>query len=150
MLFIPPFYYFLNTLMLRPMCTNLRKELNFALTKTNKEKLFQMTTIAELCPVLQGLLIETANRLAKETGFIQRERQLTGAGFAQSTVLGWLNQPDCSRSQLHHAAVKSGMQISLQGFDKRFSTRAVVFMPRSRSRRCQVKLGLVTLRRTAL
>jgi len=113
---------------LRPMCTNLRKELNFALTKTNKEKLFQMTTITELCPVLQGLLIETANRLAKETGFIQRERQLTGAGFAQSTVLGWLNQADCSRSQLHHAAVKSGMQISLQGFDKRFSTRAVVFM----------------------
>ena len=33
-----------------------------------------MTTIAELCPVLQGLLIETANRLAKETGFIQRDR----------------------------------------------------------------------------
>jgi hypothetical protein len=114
--------------MFRPIGSNLRKELIFALTKTNKEKLFQMTTIAELCPVLQGLLIETANRLAKETGFIQRDRQVTGAGFAQSTVLGWLNQPDCTRSQLHHAAVKSGMQISLQGLDKRFTKYAVVFM----------------------
>jgi hypothetical protein len=114
--------------MFRPICTNLRKELNFALTKTNKEKLFQMTTIAELCPVLQDLFIKTANRLAKETGFIQRDRQLTGAGFAQSTVLGWLNQPDATRSQLHHAVVKSGMRISLQGFDKRFTPRAGVFM----------------------
>ena len=87
-----------------------------------------MTTITELSPVLQGLLIDTANRLAKETGFIQRNRQITGAGFAQSVVLGWLNQPDATRSQLHHAAIKSGMQISLQGLDKRFTTKAVVFM----------------------
>ena len=114
--------------MLRPIGSNLRKELVFELTKTNKEKLFQMTTITELCPVLQGLLIETANRLAKETGFIQRNRQVTGAGFAQSTVLGWLNQPDATRGQLHHAAIKSGMQISLQGLDKRFTAKAVVFM----------------------
>jgi hypothetical protein len=87
-----------------------------------------MTTITELSPVLQGVLIETANRLAKETGFIRRNRQITGAGFAQSVVLGWLNQPDATRSQLHHAAIKSGMQISLQGLDKRFTAQAVVFM----------------------
>ena len=110
------------------MCTNLRKELIFELTKTNKEKLFQMTTITELCPVLQALLSETANWLAKETGFIQRERQVTGAGFAQSAVLGWLNRPDATRSQLHHAALTSGMPISLQGLDKRFTPKAVEFM----------------------
>jgi hypothetical protein len=114
--------------MFRPISSNLRKELVFELTKTNKEKLFQMTTITELSPVLQGLLIETANRLAKETGFIQRQRQITGAGFAQSAILGWLNRPDATRSQLHHAAIKSGMQISLQGLDKRFTAKAVMFM----------------------
>lgn len=111
-----------------PICSNLRKELVFGLTKTNKEKLFQMTTITELCPVIQVLLIETANRLAKETGFIQRKRQVTGASFAQSAVLGWLNQPDATRRQLHHAAIKSGMEISLQGLDKRFTAKAVEFM----------------------
>jgi Transposase DDE domain len=87
-----------------------------------------MTTITELCPIIQGLLSETANRVAKETGFIQRKRQLSGAGFAQSTILGWLNQPDATRSQLHHAAIQTGMEISLQGLDKRFSQTAVVFM----------------------
>jgi len=87
-----------------------------------------MTTITELCPVIQGLLIETANRVAKETGFIQRKRQITGAGFAQSTILGWLNEPDATRSQLHHAAIQTGMEISLQGLDKRFTQTAVVFM----------------------
>lgn len=87
-----------------------------------------MTTITELCPILQGLLIETANRVAKETGFIQRKRQITGAGFAQSTVLGWLNQPNSTRSQLHHAAIQTGMEISLQGLDKRFTESAVTFM----------------------
>ena len=87
-----------------------------------------MTTITELCPILQDLLIETANRIAEETGFIQRKRQVTGAGFAQSMVFGWLSQPDSTRSQLHHAAIKAGMRISLQGLDKRFTEKAVHFM----------------------
>jgi hypothetical protein len=42
--------------------------------------------------------------------------------------LGWLNQPDSTRSQLHHAAIQTGMEISRQGLDKRFTENAVVFM----------------------
>ena len=87
-----------------------------------------MTTITELCPVIQGLLNETANRVAQETGFIRRQRQITGAGFAQSVVFGWLQQPEATRSQLHHAAIQTGMEISLQGLDKRFTETAVEFM----------------------
>lgn len=87
-----------------------------------------MTTIAELCPIIQCLLTETANRLAEETGFIRRKRQVSGASFAQSTVLGWLNNPNATRKQLHHAAMQTGMDISLQGLDKRFTPEAVVFM----------------------
>ncbi len=51
-----------------PICSKLRKELIFELTKTNKEKLFQMTTIAELSHKLQHLLSEQANELAKKQG----------------------------------------------------------------------------------
>ncbi|MBZ0292857.1 MAG: IS4 family transposase [Anaerolineae bacterium] len=89
-----------------------------------------MTTITELCPVIQSLLTETATRLAYETGFVRRKRQISGAGFAQSTVLGWLNCPDATRNQLHHAAIQTGMEVSRQGLDKRFTQEAVVFMRR--------------------
>ena len=66
--------------------------------------------------------------MAQETGFIRRQRPITGAGFAQSLVFGWLQQPEATRSQLHHAAIQTGMEISLQGLDKRFTESAVVFM----------------------
>jgi hypothetical protein len=37
---------------------------------------------------------EEAVRLAKETGFIERERAFNGADFAQALILGWLQRPD--------------------------------------------------------
>jgi Transposase DDE domain len=87
-----------------------------------------MTTITDLSHSLQQLLTTTANRLAKESGFIRRERQLTGAGFAQTLVLGGLGQPEATRKQVHHSLTRSGTQMSLQGLDQRFNASAVVFM----------------------
>jgi hypothetical protein len=53
---------------------------------------------------------------------------VTGAGFAQTVVWGWLQYPEAKRTELYHMAQVSGMRISGQGLDKRFSPKAVVFL----------------------
>jgi hypothetical protein len=87
-----------------------------------------MTTIPDLSQTLQTLFINRANALAKEAGFIQREREVTGAGFAQTVVFGGLAQPEATRKQLQHSATQAGMRISVQGLDQRFTAKAVQFM----------------------
>jgi hypothetical protein len=89
-----------------------------------------MTTITELSEKLQPLMTRVADRVARETGFIRRERQVTGACFAQTLVFGGLEQPEGTRKQLHQSAMRTGMQVSVQGLDQRFTEKAVVFMRR--------------------
>ena len=66
----------------------------------------------------------------KKTGFIQRQRQVTGAGFAQTLVLGGLAQPEATRKQQQQQASQVGMVVSVQGLEQRFTEPAVVFMRR--------------------
>jgi Transposase DDE domain len=53
---------------------------------------------------------------------------VTGAGFAQTLVLGGLAQPEATRKQQQQAASRVGMQVSVQGLEQRFREPAVVFM----------------------
>jgi hypothetical protein len=105
----------------------------------DKEAFFPMTTITELSHSLQGLLTRTADELAKKTGFIQRQRVITGGAFAQTLVLGGLAQPEGTRKQMQHSATQAGIQISVQGLDQRFTPTAVRFM------RALVEAGLTQL-----
>jgi hypothetical protein len=52
------------------------------------------TSITELAEILQKLLIEDANLIGRETGFIQRQRQFCGASFAQALIFGWQANPN--------------------------------------------------------
>lgn len=89
-----------------------------------------MTTIPELSQRLQTLMTSTANQLAKESKFIQRQRQVTGSGFAQTIVFGGLGEPEGTRKELHQSAIRAGMQVSVQGLDQRFTLQAVDFSRR--------------------
>ena len=110
--------------------SKLRRKGKLEASHSNQESPISMTTITELSKKLQQLMTRTADRVARETGFIQRERQVTGACFAQTLVLGGLGQPEGTRKQLHQSATRSGMQVSVQGLDQRFTERAVAFMRR--------------------
>ena len=111
------------------MCTKLRKKgILFDSHPKKKKALFPMTTIPDLSGILQDLFTTTANRLAKQHGFIQRQRKVTGAGFAQALVLGGVAQPDATRSQQQQAAVQAGMPLSVQGLEQRFTASAVRFL----------------------
>lgn len=53
---------------------------------------------------------------------------MTGAGFAQTLVLGGLAQAEATRRQQQHQAAQVGMKVSVQGLEQRFTPRAVDFM----------------------
>jgi len=80
------------------------------------------TSIDELCEILQQLLINDANRLGRESGFIQRERKLTGASFAQSLIFGWQANPQASLEDLCQSASVCGVHISPQGLQERINS----------------------------
>lgn len=87
-----------------------------------------MTSINELDGYVRRLLTTRADELARETGFVKRERVVTGRGFAQAVVLGRLGEPDGTRKALQHSAVAAGMALSVQGLDQRFTESGVAFM----------------------
>ena len=81
-----------------------------------------MTTIPQLSQILQKLLIEDANRIGRESGFIQRRRKLSGASFAQSLIFGWQANPQASLEELCQSASICGVNISPQGLQERLNS----------------------------
>jgi hypothetical protein len=72
---------------------------------------------------LQILFSVTANQLARASGFIQRQGQLTGSAFAQTLVFEWMRDPKATVETL---AAK--LDLSQQGLDARFTPQAVEFL----------------------
>jgi hypothetical protein len=88
-----------------------------------------MTTLNQLPEILQQLFTEDANRLAKTTGFIQRQRVWTGASFAQTLVFGWMQHPEASLSQLQATAAACGSGVSIKSVATRLGeAEAAQFM----------------------
>jgi hypothetical protein len=70
-----------------------------------------MITIAELTETMQTLLISKAGELEK-TGFNQRERKVTGAGFAQALIFSFISQPTLTRQDVNQTAANPGLYDS--------------------------------------
>jgi hypothetical protein len=83
-----------------------------------------VTSIACLSRTILTLLTTTADAAAKQTGFIQRQRKLTGSGFVQTLVLAWLANPETTVKQLAQRAAALGMPLSPQALDGRFTPAA--------------------------
>lgn len=81
-----------------------------------------MTTIPQLSQTLQKLLITDAKKLGRASGFIQRERKLNGATFAQSLIFGWQANPNASLEELCQSARVCGVEISPQGLQERLNS----------------------------
>jgi hypothetical protein len=77
-------------------------------------------SVQGLAAVLQTLLTEVADKAAKASGLIRRRRKITGAGFVQSLVLGWMADP---KAKLEDLAAPLG--VADQSLQERFNDRAV-------------------------
>lgn len=77
---------------------------------------------------MQQVLTIQADRLGRESGFIQRQRQFRGSSFVQTLVFGYLADPQASLGQLAQAAVVSGSRVSRQAIAQRFTPQAADFL----------------------
>jgi hypothetical protein len=76
-------------------------------------------TVDKLAKTLQTLFTTEADTAAKESGMIQRRRKISGAGFVQSLVFGWLDDPTTTIDELGDE-----LDVTKQGLDQRLDARA--------------------------
>ena len=99
-----------------------------------------MISVPQFAETLRQILEEEANQLAKDTGFIQRERTITGADFAQTLIFGWLEEPEISLDGMTQVAQRREVEITASGWHQRFTPEAVAFLERLLERLTQVRL----------
>jgi hypothetical protein len=86
------------------------------------------TSVTQLETMLNHVLHDRANELARETGFVKRERKLTGADFVQILTFGHLQNPQASLDQLVQVAQVREVQISSSGLHQRCTEEAATFL----------------------
>jgi hypothetical protein len=98
--------------------------------KSDVQKETRMESVSQIAEALQQILNEQANILAKETKFIQREREIKGSDFAQALIFGWLQEPEVTVDGLTQILQRRGVSISGPGISERFTKEAASFMER--------------------
>ncbi len=83
-----------------------------------------MSILTSLTQTMPPLLTSLAEAVAKQTGFLQRRRKLTGAQFVQTLVFGWLAAPEATLEELAQTAAALGTAVSPQALDQRFTPQA--------------------------
>lgn len=83
-----------------------------------------MSSIPQVCAALQQVLSTVAESAARATGFVKRTSKLTGAGFVQTLVFGFLANPRATRADLATTAAALGCELSPQAIDQRLTDAA--------------------------
>src|SRR2546421_17762 len=89
-----------------------------------------MSNVSQIAQALQEILNERVEALAKETKFIQRVRQISGADFAQALIFGWLQEPEVTVAGLTQILQRRAVTISEPGISERFTPQAASFLER--------------------
>lgn len=87
-----------------------------------------MTSIPSLATTLATLFTTTADRVAREGGFLQRRRKLSGSVLATTLVFGFLDQPTATLRQLQQTAAQTGVVVSPQAIAQRCTEQAATFL----------------------
>ncbi len=87
-------------------------------------------SVTQQAELLQQILGQEADQLARETEFIQRERAFSGADFAQALILGWLQRPDERVEGFVQILGRREVTITAAGLSQRFTPKAATFMQR--------------------
>lgn len=87
-----------------------------------------MSIITEIEQNIKRILLEDADRLAYQSGFIKRQRVLTGRLFANILVWGALDKPEMSYTDMSQNMALFGTRMSVQGVEQRFGRASAEFM----------------------
>lgn len=89
-----------------------------------------MSSVSQVAEVIEQILNEEACDLARETGFIKRERTFDGADFAQSLIFGWVQEPQISLDGLIQVLGRREVNLSSPGLSQRFTEACAAFFHR--------------------
>src|SRR5437016_4585867 len=77
---------------------------------------------------MQALLTTEADELARQTGFVIRQRKVSGSKFAQTVVFTALGEPNATEGRRLNTAATVGLVITDKGLGKRFDARGAAFL----------------------
>ena len=83
-----------------------------------------MAIVSQVVSGMQTVLTTVSDRVAKTTGFIKRQRKLTGSSFVQMLVFGWLANPNSTYEELAQAGTTVGVTLTPQAIEQRFTPEA--------------------------
>ena len=83
-----------------------------------------MTIISQVASGMQKVLTTVSDAVAETTGFIKRQRILTGSSFVQMLVFGWTANPNSTYEELAQAGTAVGITITPQAIEQRFTPEA--------------------------
>lgn len=86
-----------------------------------------VNSVTQLGKAIKSVLQVHADRAGVSTGLIKRVRAFTGATFAQTVVLGQMQEGEIALSDLASFARQVGVNISAQAIDKRFTEKTATF-----------------------
>src|SRR5947209_8622866 len=95
-----------------------------------------MTSVTHFAEIVQRMLEEETEQLAREVGFIQREREISGADFVQTLILGWLQEPEIALDGQTQVLERREVSISASGLSQRFTPAAATLLQRVLERLC--------------
>ena len=84
-------------------------------------------SVTQLGKAIQSVLQVHANQAGVSTGLIKRVREFTGATFAQTMILGQMQEGEIAMSDLASFARQVGVNVSAQAIDKRFTKKTATF-----------------------
>jgi len=87
-----------------------------------------MANVSHIEQSLKHILEDRANVLARETGYIKRQRKFSGADLLQTLVFGWLSHPEASLETLASMAAMREVYVTDTAIHKRFNERCARFL----------------------
>ncbi len=87
-----------------------------------------MSSVSPIAQALQEILNEHADGLARETQFVQREREVTGRAFAQALIFGWLQDPETTVDGLTQILQRCQVKISGSALSQRFGPHSATLL----------------------
>ena len=87
-----------------------------------------MSIVTQVTELLQGLLEESMDVLARETGCVQRERKFSGSTLLSTLVLTILQNPQPKPRDYQTTAAQLGVDVTENAITQRFTPELVKFL----------------------
>jgi hypothetical protein len=87
-----------------------------------------VSIITQVTELLQGLLEESMDELARETGCVKRERKFSGSTLLSTLVLTMLRNPEPKPRDYQTTAAQLGVDVTENAITQRFTPELVKFL----------------------